>query len=93
MDNKWLMSLVLVLIGFVLGYLASFSAWGSAPRLWMMGGYGGNYNDGNLRWGGTGAQGYGMWGMMGYPVQPGRGLMPIDGVYPTSTPDGRPINY
>lgn len=87
MDNKWLMSLVLVLIGFVLGYLASFSAWGSMPRSWMMRGYGNGWRgeiDGGANYGGR----Y----MMGFPA-PGRGLLPIDGDYPTSTPEGTLINY
>ena len=72
MDNKLLLGLVLLLIGFILGYLASFSAWGAGPRLWMMRPYGSNNFSDDLR------PSWRMGGMMGYP---------------TTTPDGYPINY
>jgi hypothetical protein len=77
---------VLVLIGFVLGYLASFSAWGGMPRSFMMRGLPGNRVeiDRDINYGGR----Y----MMGYPA-PGTGFLPIDGDTPTSTSEGTLINY
>lgn len=62
MDNKWLLSLVLLLIGFIVGYLASFNVWGAAPRQWMMRPYSDDDFSNELR------PGWGMREMMGYPV-------------------------